>query len=67
MPASISQAGLEVGILEPGMNVRWGLSMLRSGRNASVSRGAEPSMVRAVENEGRALGAEMGELKNLKE
>jgi hypothetical protein len=29
--------------------------------------GAEPLMVRVVENGGRALGAEMGELKNVKE
>jgi len=28
---------------------------------------AEPLVVRVVENEGRALGAEVGELKNFKE
>jgi hypothetical protein len=30
-----------------------------------LRRGAEPLMVRVVENEGRALGEEVGELKNL--
>jgi hypothetical protein len=35
--------------------------------DASMSRSVEPAMVRVVENEGRALGVEVGELKNLKE
>jgi hypothetical protein len=32
---------------------------------ASWGEGAEPLMVHVVENEGRGLGAEVGELKNL--
>jgi hypothetical protein len=36
-------------------------------RSCPHGGGAEPLMVRVVENGGRALGAEMGELKNVKE
>jgi hypothetical protein len=67
MPASISQAGLEVGFLSLAWIVFGVLLIAARSPDASTSGIAEPAMVRVVENEGRVLGAEMGELKNLKE